>query len=273
MSSKCNKQETSWRSGSIISHPCLAITIKSGLLMTWDSHLRASIKAVLTRLLQVPLQSTIVIYLKGDRTLHSKRLLILIREHTTTTRHHQTLISSNLYTSSIMHSPILTQTLLTIKDPPLPSNHQRPIWTRVQTLSLYRAHLPNPESLPPIMLSHSILILTFNSTNSIYSSSLQLKFWIKTKQLRYHWTTQNNNQWLMWMLSFMKTKSTYKIKINKLMKKVTQRTPTTMETKRTSHLSQIIMRLCHQAQAQARPALFSHQVDSNRSKARTEWIR
>ena len=127
VSSKCNRQGTLWRSDSIISHQCLAITIKSGLLMTWDSHLRASIKAVSTRLLQVPLQLTIIIYLKEGQTLHSKRLLISIREHTTTTHHHQTLTSNNLYNSSIMHSPILTQTLLTIKDRPLPISHQRPI--------------------------------------------------------------------------------------------------------------------------------------------------
>ena len=197
MSSKCNRQGTLWRSDSIISHQCLAITIKSGLLMTWDFHLRASIKAVSTRLLQVPLQLTIVIYLKEGQTLHSKRLLISIRGHTTTTRHHQTLISSSLYTSSIMHSPILTQTLLTIKDRHLPSSHQRPIWTRAQTLSLYRPLLPNPGSLQPIMLSLSILILTFNSTNSKCNSSFQLKFWTKTKQLKSLWITPNNNRWVM----------------------------------------------------------------------------
>lgn len=198
MSSKCNnRQGKSWRSGSIISHRCSAITIKSGLLMTWDSHLRVSIKAVSTSLLQVFLQSTIVNYLKGDQTLRLKRLLISIRGHTTTTRHHQTLISNSHYNSSIMHSPILTQTLLTIKDLPLPSSHQRPIWTRVQTPSLCRAHLLYQGSLPPIMLYHSILILTFNSTNSICNSSHQLKFWIKTKQLRSLWITQNSSRWVM----------------------------------------------------------------------------
>lgn len=198
MSSKCNnRQGKSWRSGSIISHRCSVIMIKSGLLMTWDSPLRVSIKAVSTRLLQVLLQLTIANYLKGDQTLHLKRLLISIRGHTTTTRHHQTLISNNLYNSSIMHSLILTQTLLTIKDLPLPSSHQRPIWTKVQIPSLYRALLPNQESLSPIMLSHSILILTFNNTNSICNSSLQLKFWIKIKQLRSLWITPNNSRWVM----------------------------------------------------------------------------
>ena len=197
MSSKYNRQGTLWRSDSIISHQYLAITIKSGLLMTWDFHLRASIKAVSTRLLQVPLLLTIVIYLKEGQTLHSKRLLISIREHTTTSRHHQMQTSNNLYNSSIMHSPILTQTLLTIKDHPLPSSHQRPIWTRVQTRSLYRAHLLNLGSLQPIMLSHSILILTFNSTSNICNSSHQLKFWIKTKQLRSLWITQNSSRWVM----------------------------------------------------------------------------
>ena len=69
MSSNFNRLETSWKLGSIISPQCLAITIKSGLLMTMDSHLRALIKAVLTRPLQVLLLITIPNYLKGQTLL------------------------------------------------------------------------------------------------------------------------------------------------------------------------------------------------------------
>ena len=184
MSSNFNRQETSWRLGSIISPQCLAITIKSGRLMTWDSHLRASIKAVLTRPPQALLLITIANYLKGQ-TLLSKRLLISIRGQTTTIHHLQILTSNNRWSSNIMLSRTLTQTLLTIRDPLLPSSRQRQIWIKVQTHSLCRAHLPNLGLLLPTMLCHSTLIHTFNSTNSICNNRLKLRFWIKTKQSKF----------------------------------------------------------------------------------------
>ena len=126
MSSNFNRQEISWRLGSIISPQCLAITIKSGLLMTMDSHLRALIKAVSTRPPQALLLKTIGNNLKGQ-TLLSKRLLISIRGQTTTIHHLRILTNNNQYNSSITHSltPILT--LLAIRDPPLPSSRQRQI--------------------------------------------------------------------------------------------------------------------------------------------------
>ena len=184
MSSNFNRQEISWRLGSIISPQCLAITIKSGRLMTWDSHLRALIKAVSTRPPQVLLLITIASYLKVQ-TLLSKRLLISIRGQTTTIHHLQILTNNNQYNSSITHSLTLTQTLLTIRDPPLRSSRQRQIWIKVQTHSLCRAHLPSLGLLLPTMLYPSTLIHTFNSTNSICNNRLKLRFWIKTKQLRF----------------------------------------------------------------------------------------
>ena len=144
--------------------------IKSGRLMTWDSHLRASIKAVWTRPLQVLLQLTIGNYLKVQ-TLLSKRLLISIRGQTTTIHHLRILTNNNQYNSSITHSLTLTQTLLTIRDPPLPSSRQRQIWIKVQIHSLCPAHLPNQGSLLLITPYHSTLIPTCNSTNNICNSS------------------------------------------------------------------------------------------------------
>ena len=126
MSSNFNRQEISWRLGSIISPQCLAITIKSGLLMTWDSHLRALIKAVSTRPPQALLPITIANYLKVQ-TLLSKRLLISIRGQITTIHHLQILTSNNRCNSSTMLSQTLTRTLLTIRDPLLPSSRQRQI--------------------------------------------------------------------------------------------------------------------------------------------------
>jgi len=184
MSSNFNRRETSWRLGSIISPQCLAITIKSGRLMTWDSHLKALIKAVSTRPLQVFLLITIGNNLKGQ-TLLSKRLLISIRGQTTTIHHLQILTSNNRCNSNIMLSQTLTRTLLTIRDPLLHSSRQRQIWIKVQTHSLCRAHLPSLGLHLPTMLSHSTLIHTFNSTNSICNNRLKLRFWIKTKQSRF----------------------------------------------------------------------------------------
>jgi len=184
MSSNFNRQGTSWRWDSIINLQCLAITIKSGLLMTLDFHPRVLIKAVWTRPLQVLLQLTISNYLEVQ-TLLSKKLLISIRGQTTTIHHLRILTNNNQYNSSITHSLTLTQTLLTIKDPLLPSSRQRQIWIKVQTHSLCRAHLPNLGLLLPTMLSHSTLIHTFNSTNSICNNRLKLRFWIKTKQSRF----------------------------------------------------------------------------------------
>ena len=184
MSSNFNRQETSWTWGSIISLQCLAIMIKSGRLMTLDFHLRASIKAVWTRTLQVLFLLTIGNFLKVQ-TLLSKRLLISIRGQTTTIHHLQILTSNSRCYINIMLSRTLTQTLLTIRDPLLHSSRQRQIWIKVQTHSLCRAHLPNLGLLLPTMLSHSTLIHTFNSTNSICNNRLKLRFWIKTKQSRF----------------------------------------------------------------------------------------
>ncbi len=175
--------------------------------MTWDSPLRALIKAVWTRPLQVLLQLTIGNYLKV-LTLLSKRLLISIRGQTTTIHHLQILTNNNQYKSSITHSLTLTQTLLTIRDPPLRSSRQRQIWIKVQTHSLCRAHLPNLGSLLHTTRYHSTLIPTSNSTNSICNSSSKLRFWIKTKQLRSLWITLKYSRWVMLMLSSKITKST-----------------------------------------------------------------
>jgi hypothetical protein len=149
--------------------------------MTLVFHLIALIKAVRTRPLQVLFLLTIGNYLKVQ-TLLSKRLLISIRGQTTTIHHLRILTNNNQYNSSITHSLTLTQTLLTIRDPPLPSSRQRQIWIKVQIHSLCRAHLPNLGSLLLITPYHSTLILTFNSTNNICNNSSKLKFWIKTKQ-------------------------------------------------------------------------------------------